>query len=105
MPTPVLFELLQQFCENKLESYSSVKIEKGNKDGIIIHINIKPKFLSPASFQVTIPEVEVPDVERLEMIIEDQNKVIEGQNKVIQELNQKVSVHASTTELNTDTTN
>lgn len=71
MPTPVLFELLQQFCENKLESYSSVDIEQGNKDGIILHINIKPKFLNPISFQVVVPEVEVPDVERLEMIIED----------------------------------
>lgn len=73
-----------------------MEIEQGNKAGIIIHIGIKPNFLNPIS--LVVPEVEGPEVERLAMIIEDQNKIIENlrtiiesQNKVIQDHAEKVS--------------
>lgn len=90
MPTSVLFELLQHFCENNLEPYCEVKIEQDDKAGLIIHINNKPKFTVPISFRVVIPEVEIPVATRLELMVEDLKNVIEEQNKVIHALNQKV---------------
>lgn len=90
MPTSDLFEMFQQFCENKLEPYCEVKMEQDDKARIIIHIGIKPKFITSISFQIVMPEVETSDVTRLELMVDDMKKVIEDQNKAIQDLNQKV---------------
>jgi hypothetical protein len=83
MSTSDLFNMLQKYCDGKLESYVSIKIELNEKAGLIIHISIKPQYVPPITFRVAVPEVEISEVERLKMIIDDQNKVIEAQaNKV-----------------------
>lgn len=63
--------MLQKYCQNKLESYSSIKIEQGEKMQLLLHVSIKPNYVAPIYFQVVVPEVKVSEVERLEMIIED----------------------------------
>lgn len=72
MPASVVFVLLRKYCQNKLESYTSVKIEQGDKMGLLIHIRIKPNYVTPTYFRVVVPaDPAVSEVERLEMIIED----------------------------------